>query len=204
MRLGIIIPYRNRAEHLKFTAPILSKYGKVYVIEQMDNKPFNRGKLINIGFMYFREEFDYLCAHDVDMYPETVIDYSYSELPCHLATEAEQFNYYLPYKRYFGGVTLFPNDKFEKVNGFSNEFWGWGGEDDEIRRRFDLMNIECTSRNGRFKSLHHIRNIDKQLLIQNRIRLKLPVHWGDGLTSCRYETVAEVMLDNYKVLKVNT
>lgn len=202
MRLGIIIPYRNREDHLKFTAPILKRYGQIYVIEQMDDKPFNRGKLINVGYKYFKDEMDYICAHDVDAYPGTTIDYSFSEIPCHLAAESEQFNYRIPYKDYFGGVTLFPNDKFEKVNGFSNEYWGWGGEDDEIRRRFTEMNIEVTRRAGQFKSLHHIRVIDKALLNENRNRLKAPVKWGDGLTSCEFEIISITTKEHYKLLQV--
>ena len=34
-----------------------------------------------------------------------------------------------------GGVVAFSKDQFEKVNGFSNQFWGWGGEDDDLAMR---------------------------------------------------------------------
>ena len=44
---------------------------------------------------------------------------------------------------YFGGVTLFPIMDYYKVNGYSNDYWGWGYEDDDILFRckenfFDL------------------------------------------------------------------
>ena len=201
MRFGIVIPYRKRSEHLAQTAPVLSRFGKVFVIEQADDKPFNRGKLINVGYLTYSKYFDYFAAHDVDMLPEKV-NYSYSENPCHLATEVEDYGYKLPNEKYFGGVTLFPNDKFEKVNGFSNNFWGWGGEDDYIRRRFEEMNIDLQSRQCRFKSLHHIRNIDQDLRLKNKEILRGDIRWEDGLTSCNFDVVGITYNDKYVLLKV--
>ncbi len=36
------------------------------------------------------------------------------------------------YQRMFGGVTLFTPEEFRKINGYSDEYWGWGGEDDDM------------------------------------------------------------------------
>lgn len=41
----------------------------------------------------------------------------------------------LPYKNIFGGATAFTARQFVKVNGFSNRFYGWGGEDDDMSGR---------------------------------------------------------------------
>jgi predicted glycosyltransferase involved in capsule biosynthesis len=41
----------------------------------------------------------------------------------------------LPYASLFGGAGAFKKKDFEEVNGFSNKFWGWGGEDDDLYQR---------------------------------------------------------------------
>lgn len=149
-KLGIIVPYRNRYEQLfLFKSRIkqyLSKTGIDYeliIVEQDDAKNFNRGKLLNVGYIYAKKlKCDYVVFHDVDMLPIDV-DYSYSEYPVHLASilmdekdaQKEIFD------TYFGGVTLFPVSDFEKINGYSNDYWGWGYEDDDLLYRCGLKEI---------------------------------------------------------------
>ncbi len=41
----------------------------------------------------------------------------------------------LTYDTLFGGVEMFTKQHFEKINGFSNVFWGWGAEDDNLYQR---------------------------------------------------------------------
>lgn len=203
-RLGIIVPYRNREEHLRLFIPHIKSAcpdAHVYVIEQCDDKGFNRAKLFNIGYKEFNKEFDYMVLHDVDLISENA-DYSYSQNPCQLATEVEQFGWGMPYPQYMGGVTLIPNDKFEKINGGSNEYFFYGGEDDELRRRFDSKNIFVYYRQCRFKSLPHERIINYEMQMVNYRRFKAPVDWNDGLTSCQYEIVDCEDLDDYTLLKV--
>lgn len=45
----------------------------------------------------------------------------------------------LPYPQYFGGVSALTPDQYLKINGFPNEYWGWGGEDDDIATRSDFL-----------------------------------------------------------------
>ena len=141
-KLGVIIPYREREEHLErfiehfieFMSDKKINY-QIFVIEQYDLKPFNRGRLLNIGYkIAIQHGCDYVCFHDVDMLPENA-DYSYPTKPTHLASNLSSYNYSVPYDEYFGGVTLFNKYDFEVVNGYSNNYQGWGFEDDDLLNR---------------------------------------------------------------------
>lgn len=44
----------------------------------------------------------------------------------------------LPYNEFFGGVSGLTVEQFQKINGFPNAFWGWGGEDDDLWNRYRL------------------------------------------------------------------
>lgn len=204
MRLGIIVPFRKRENHLSVFIPNIKAAcpdATVYVIEQCDDKGFNLGKLINIGFLEFNKEFDYFIIHDVDAIPENV-DYSYCENPCHLGTQVQQFGYKLPYTTFFGSVILMPNNVFEEINGYDNNFFFWGGEDDLLRKRIKEKNIPIESRECRFSSLPHDSNIDHEKRMINYERFKQPIDWNDGLTNCNYEIVHCEDLEHYTLLQV--
>lgn len=143
-KLGIIVPYRDRPQQLfDFKLHISSYLTKqninyeLIIVEQKDDKGFNRGKLLNIGFKKARRlSCTYVCFHDVDMQPIKA-DYSPVDRPTQLAN---RFVYDKDTHRtitddYFGGVTLFPVLQFEDINGYSNEYWGWGFEDNDLLAR---------------------------------------------------------------------
>lgn len=164
MTLLIIIPYRDRKDHLDIFIPhIIKKLQKqniqdykVVVVEQSPEKLFNRGLLCNIGFDLYQKECDYLCIHDIDMIGEN-FDYGYETMVTHLSARWRDNNYEEFYPRYLGGVVLFPVQDFIKINGFSNEYWGWGAEDDDLRLRCDVMGVKVQRKQGRFQSLPHPR-----------------------------------------------
>lgn len=140
-KLGICIPYRDRRNHLEELVDklgkILTKKGinhKFYVGHQVDEKLFNRGAMKNIAAQYaFNDGCDYIAWHDVDMIPDENVDYSYPENnPIHIATQLSKYNYAMSYDQYFGGVILFTKEQVERTNGYSNDYWDWGQEDDDL------------------------------------------------------------------------
>lgn len=154
-KLGVIVPYRDRYDQLLDFKKRITEYLKfkkinfeLIVVEQDDAKAFNRGKLLNIGFKYAKKlKCNYVVFHDVDMLPEAV-DYSYCDHPIHLATERVDFD------EYFGGVTLFPVEHFEKINGYSNDYWGWGFEDDDLLYRCKVNNVPLDKKEIKIASSH--------------------------------------------------
>jgi hypothetical protein len=158
-KLGIIVPYRDREEHLKVFVPYMNEYLKNYtyeilIVEQSPEESFNRAKLCNIGFDIGKKDCDYFVFHDIDLLPLEV-DYSYKDSPTHLARRLDYLGYKPCYPTNFGGVTLFDKENFIKINGFSNEYWGWGAEDDDLRMRCVREGIEPKVSQGMFNSLPH-------------------------------------------------
>ena len=154
-KLAVCVPYRNREGHLETFVPFMSNYlkekgidHKFFICHQADNKEFNRGKIKNIAFDIAKKEgFDYFAFHDIDLIPEDdECDYSYPDkYPVHITTQIDKFDYKLPYAENFGGCVLFTKEQFELVNGYSNEYWGWGAEDDDLFwrcRQKQLTNVQ--------------------------------------------------------------
>lgn len=151
-KLGVIVPYRDRKEHLNLFKRRISYQLKeknipheIIVVNQYDYGLFNRGMLLNVGFFYAVQlGCDYVVFHDVDMIPVEV-DYSYSNIPLHLATNFIDQKSREPvnpiFDEYFGGVTMFKVEDFKKINGYSNKYWGWGYEDTDLLLRCKICDL---------------------------------------------------------------
>jgi hypothetical protein len=164
-RLGVIIPYRDRAEHLDAFLPALADFfrndpvnaglvPRVLIVEQAPGLPFNRGALLNVGFRLLAGSVDYLCLHDVDRIPVSA-DYRSPELP----TMIIRHGLPLPpdvIEQLLSSVVLVQARQFALANGFSNTFWGWGYEDVDLRERLLRRGFPHAHRDGTFRSLPHV------------------------------------------------
>lgn len=209
-KLSIIIPYRDREDHLKelltVLPNILNSQGIKYtvsIIEQEGGKPFNRGMLCNIGLLE-TPNFDYYCFHDVDMIP-IYSDYGYSihmnksfGLAFHLAKNVEQFDYKPISGTYFGGVLCMDSLAIKLTNGFSNNYWGWGFEDDDLFRRcFNQQKIITVWRSGIYKSMNHSHNYNQELYEKNKkIYAKFTDSANDGINQTKYKVISKNSIDS--------
>jgi len=209
LKIVLVVPYRNRAVNwdvfLKYMSGFLTMGvnagGEFHVIrvEQVDMKQlFNRGKLSNVGIYWALKELDpdCICVHDVDLLPFPGISYLECEESYHLPEVFSHLKWTEKYPFYFGGaVTMSPN-LWIKTNGFSNAYWGWGKEDDDlwfrVRREVKVnSDIPRHQEITEFVNIHFEKFGDKKApvgernthLIMAMGRDKTRMHRRDGLNS---------------------
>ena len=79
--------------------------------------------------------------HDVDLIPENDGNLYACESahPKHTTSRVQHIGGKRGYSRFYefliGGVLILTIDMYKKFNGFSNLYWGWGGEDDDLSLR---------------------------------------------------------------------
>ena len=66
-------------------------------------------------------------VHKIHIYIEATSPFRSSSI--------DKFRFLLPYPEMTGGVMSMTGPQFLQINGFSNMFEGWGGEDDDLYRR---------------------------------------------------------------------
>ncbi|XP_014357722.2 beta-1,4-N-acetylgalactosaminyltransferase bre-4-like [Papilio machaon] len=217
-RVAIIVPYRDREQHLavflNHIHPFLMKqqieYG-IFIVEQYGNKAFNRAKLMNVGFVESQKQkaggWQCFIFHDIDLLPLDQRNlYHCPEQPRHMSALIDKFHYKLPYKDIFGGVSAMTVEQFTKVNGFSNKYWGWGGEDDDMFRRLNKMNYHLTRYDdlsiAKYAMLEHKPSVANpkryQLLTQTSKILK-----SDGLSTLEYKLVKVTQHHLYTLIVAN-
>lgn len=173
--VGIVVPYRDREEHLKkFLPHLISFFNRdlnnchikplVVISEQADEKKFNRGLCCNAGFLAVEKYCGHVCFHDVDYLPMWA-DYSYSSFPGRIIwsglnyrpirVSPENKKWVTTNKSSFGAVIAIDKEQFKSVNGFSNNYQGWGLEDADLRDRLQSYGIPLRHRDGTFIPLDH-------------------------------------------------
>jgi len=150
--LVIIVPYRAKSQPERLLQlinliqtlinHIPSAY--IYIIEQADDRPFNRGALLNIGVHISNvSPKDILCFHDVDLLPCSDIIAEYliplpHQTVRHIGRAWKRYDS----DSYMGGILMMRHRDFTDVNGYPNDFFGWGGEDDELRDRIQRVGLK--------------------------------------------------------------
>lgn len=219
-KLAIIIPFRDRFDELLEFVPYMNKFltdqqipHHIFVVNQVDRYRFNRASLINIGFLFVRDNFDYIAMHDVDLLPlNKDLKYDYPENgPLHIAAPGLHPKYNYP--SFIGGILLLKNEDFQLVNGMSGRYWGWGLEDDEFYVRlkdaglkiYRPLNIHTNMTNTFIHNhdrLHRRRDTVKCYNQKEETRRRDKV---TGLNTIKYQINSrkELTIDEVKVTILN-
>lgn len=130
-----------------------NKFVIVIVEQSNDNRLFNRGALLNAGVhLCFEKKVSTIVLHDVDLIPSDELLYAYGSkcqhAACHIGynwpgrysafKEPERCatDSYLPHTgSFYGGVMACSVAQYMAANGYPNDFFGWGGEDEEFAAR---------------------------------------------------------------------
>jgi len=207
--IAIIVPYRDniyqpRAEQLRqFTEYYHNFFDKImiYIIEQSDdNKKFNRGALLNIGYLIAKShKHDMYVFHDVDLISPSELVKLYrfvSPIPIHIASL--WYKYKAPH--FSGGISSFGGSVFEKINGFPSSFFGWGGEDNAVYNRLVTNKLELlqptTTKNIIITELPHENTTNFVELVNQERRNNIINDWKmwrkDGLNSIKYDIIKKI------------
>jgi hypothetical protein len=181
MKYSIIIPYRDREEHLQILLPVLLERFKdesfeIIVSEQNDTDNFRIACVQNVA--YEQAHGDILIFHQVDYVPTEDVSYEVTDtpvLPARVGIFVDETNTSLRdlmdippgYRswseqideRFYGGVICMTRTHFEIINGFNPLYRGWGNEDEDLRERFKWENIPVHRNEvGTFYCLYHQDN----------------------------------------------
>ncbi|TDG49977.1 hypothetical protein AWZ03_003487 [Drosophila navojoa] len=207
-KMAILVPFRDRFEELLQFVPHLTKFLRkqgvehhIFVLNQVDRFRFNRASLINVGFHFTSDVYDYIAMHDVDLLPlnqDLLYEYPSSLGPLHIAGPKLHPKYH--YDNFVGGILLVRREHFTQMNGMSNQYWGWGLEDDEFFVRIRDAGLQVTRPqniktgvNDTFRHIHnrHHRKRDTQKCFNQKEMTRKRDH-NTGLNNV-----------NYKILKVH-
>nr|VZI46654.1 unnamed protein product [Spirometra erinaceieuropaei] len=182
----------------------------IIIIEQAGNQSFNRAKLFNAAVREIKESrpsdplhgINCYILHDVDKVPTS--SSTVYECGQHVKQLATAFRSVTGtrwlYESFLGAVTALTWEHIERINGASNIFYGWGGEDDDLSLRLQLNNItvdRAAGSNGIFFEFDANHQRDK-----NSDRDKLTTlenvasRWQkDGIKQTRYNLLSRLDYD---------
>jgi hypothetical protein len=238
-RLAVIVPFRdsasktsqggNRTAQLRHFVPYMSDWltrvGNLapddfilVVVEQTEGVIFNKGALFNAAFTEIKDKVDYVVFHDIDQLPiDETNTYAYSRNPRHLCTASSQFDFKMAYNDMVGGALMITSEHVTMMNGYSNMYWGWGREDDDLYFRLvafpnhnhvpaaEAKLTRNTRNQGRYQAQDHDRvmDLDATKMFDNNNELlkskgsyrSKDVLMADGLNTVKYILRSQQLLD---------
>lgn len=146
----VFVPHRDRPRgweaFMAMVAPLFPPGSLIIRATQSPAGLFNKGKLLNAAFKWWSEN-KRDRSHDCD-----IILHDIDTIPTCARTRARYSkqagkafrSLYTAYWGCLGGVERVRASTFERICGFCNDYWGWGGEDDVLYLRAQAWKVPIT------------------------------------------------------------
>ncbi|KII62179.1 Beta-1,4-galactosyltransferase 5 [Thelohanellus kitauei] len=216
--MAIIVPIKNRdaclAAFLNHYHRIFHSQGlcyQIFAVIQTADGYYNRGRLLNIGFVEASKQgFDCFIFHDVDeMLLNPHLKYGCENSPANFITRRIKPNHLTPSSNSFGTVCGFSTTTFERINGYSNCYWSYGGENDDLYKRVVKLGFNISRTPAEFglyfpNSLSQSHKPNLKIVSLNKMFLNSNYsHSEDGLNKLSYKIVSMEYLKLYTRITVN-
>jgi UDP-glucose 4-epimerase len=161
---------------------------RIWVIEQGNDRLFNRGWLLNAAFAEaVRENPDAVFVHCNSDYRLPV-----GPMPESMQQMPEGVHDVHGYEPALGAYCLFTADAYRRCNGFPNDLWGWGGDDIAIWKRLQLAGVPVSRDESIYnrwvqEDKNHLRDQSaNNANIQLGLSVTAETLHDNGLTTVRY------------------
>ena len=126
----------------------------------------------------------------------------------HYSILVDNHDYRREYPILVGGVIAFPPKNYIQLNGYSNIYWGWGAEDDDMyfrMKRFDPFDrFHRPKKSVKYQMFNHKKRWKNpkrvQLLGKNR---KIKSNLVDGLSNVNYTLVDVIKYETHTHLMID-
>lgn len=178
--IAIITIYRNDKENTRLKQKRLFIYWinkmlynicnyDIIVVEQNEGELFNIGKLKNIGFDYLinvkNKKYDNIIFSDIDIIPDSdLLEYYFkiTDSLNSLSNFGTRYDSNNVNSKFVGALISTTPAFFNELNGYPNNFFGWGDEDTNILLRLsELSKILYANKKGKIIDLEEINNRHK-------------------------------------------
>ena len=212
---------RERKIFVQVMTKILQPYCNfhIYIIEQSkDGCDFNIGKLKNIGYVLskLQDKYDHFIFSDIDTIPNYDLMEYFLKTPTKPIALARKGTRYSNKderikKPFLGALLSFSSKNFEKVNGYPNNFWGWGGEDDSLINRLIANKISSiyypkkgaiidTEEGIDLKTIDvkdKINSVEKDMVKHEKLYDDFSIWSENGLNTLNYKILERVELNRF-------
>ena len=226
--LKISIPYRGMVKCKDRMLNVIRELEDIpniefQIVEQSnDGRRFNLGKMMNVGFDLYSKsspsnDWVYM-FHPIDLFPKNGVGVYVEGMEYILSKEDNIIRYNVMGQTHFYRACQYSPDVYREFNGCTNQFWGWGAEDDEFFNRLGIKSLHSTYTNVEFNtwcetkedhepdhpSPDYLTGLDhhsSNLALANSVTLERMMN--DGLSNLSYTVLSESIISkNIKYIEV--